>query len=260
MTSREVYPHAPAALVAVEARYPAAAALTAEQEQALKVLVADDFPLSQPLTGFEFTVGVSAGPQASSPRFTNRARTAAVRFGTQSVVVETTQHESFAVLRQLLGVVVAARQEVAPVDGLERLGLRYIDEIRVFDADPIDWSRWINPALLGPSALVGPLGMKMAEVQGVARFTLAGGRDLTLGYGPRQGHAVGDKPLRRFPMPPPSTFFLLDIDSSWTATHEIPRFDPASILELCGELHGPVSTLFEEVITDRLREEVLRRA
>jgi uncharacterized protein (TIGR04255 family) len=198
--------------------------------------------------------------QTAPPRFTNRTRTAAVTFGPQAIVVETTQHESFAALSRLLGVVVAARQTVAPVDGLERLGLRYIDEIRVPESDPVDWTQWVNAALLGPAALAAPLGMDMMEHQAIARFALTEGRGLTIAYGPRQGYAVAPEPLVRSPLPAPSAFFLLDIDSSWTATSGIPEFDPEHILALCEELHGPVNAFFELLITERLREEVLRHA
>lgn len=63
--------------------------------------------------------------------------------------------------------------------------------------------------------------------------------------------------LRR-PLPPPGPLFKLDIDSFWQAADEVPEFDVDLILRQADALHEPVRGVFESVITDRLREEVLR--
>jgi hypothetical protein len=77
------------------------------------------------------TVNFGMGEQqpptpANQPRFTNRSRTVAVTFTQQSVVIETTEHEHFGRLVDLVALTIAARQEVSPVDGLERLAWRTI--------------------------------------------------------------------------------------------------------------------------------------
>jgi uncharacterized protein (TIGR04255 family) len=260
--NREVYPNAPVALVAVEARHTAAPPFTPEQEAELKALIGADFPIAQPVPTLTLNFGVAPTPQALTqpPRFTNRERTVAVTFGPQAVVIETTHHDHFGRLSDLVSLVVGARQKAAPVDGLERLGIRYVDEIRV-PSDPatIDWSEWVEPSLLGPIGVGTRLGFQPGEHQGVATFQLGDDRGLNVRYGPRVGYAVQSGPLVRT-MPPPSPFFLLDIDSFWTATDGIPEFDPSRIVALCIELHAPVNALFEALITERLREEVLRHA
>lgn len=262
--TREVYRNPPAALVAVEVRHTASAALTSDEEARVKALVGDVFPLAQPLQpGLVFSMGFPnpGGPGApqAPPRYTNRERTIAVTFAPQLLLLETTKHESFAALNELLGLVVGARQEVAPVDGLERLGLRYIDEIRVPDPEPIDWSKWVHCSLVGPADVGAELGLSLIEHQALGHFQVSDGHSLNLAYGPRRGHAVADKPLVRT-LPPAGPFFLLDIDSSWTAQGIIPEFDPTFITRLCEELHVPVNALFEALITDNLREQVLRHA
>ncbi len=261
--SREVYPNAPVALVAVEARHTAAPPLTPEQEAQLKALIGTQFPLAQPVPTLQLNIGGGPGPApalAQPPRFTNRERTVAVTFGPQSVVVEATDHDHFASLNNLVSLVVTARQEVAPVDGLERLGIRYVDEIRVpVSGEAIDWSDWVEPSLLGPVEVGVRLGFQPAEHQGLATFLLGSGRGVNVRYGPRVGYAVQSGPLVRT-MPPPSPFFLLDIDGFWAATEEIPEFDPSRIVALCDDLHTPVNALFESLITERLRAKVLRHA
>ncbi len=261
--TREVYPNAPAALVAIEARHTASAPLTAEEEGQIKSLIVEAFPLSQPLPA---TFVVALGPpgpgqtmQQGPPRFTNRERTAAVTFAQQGILVETTKHETFAALNELLALAVNARQKVAPVDGLERLGLRYIDEIRVPDPEPIDWSKWMNNALVGLADVGLSLGFTLADHQAVDRFQISDNQTLTVAYGPRQGHAVADAPLLRT-LPPAGPFFLLDIDSSWIATGIVPEFNAARISALSEQLHEPVNALFEALVTDHFREAVLRHA
>jgi len=54
--------------------------------------------------------------------------------------------------------------------------------------------------------------------------------------------------------------FRLDIDSYWQPSVEVPEFDRDLILDLADTLHKPVREVFERLITDRLREEVLRNA
>jgi uncharacterized protein (TIGR04255 family) len=83
---------------------------------------------------------------------------------------------------------------------------------------------------------------------------------LIVRYGPREGFAVAPGgPLQRA-TPAPGAFFLLDIDSFWVPTGNVPQFTSASVGELCIDLHEPISRLFEHLITERLRSEVLRNA
>jgi uncharacterized protein (TIGR04255 family) len=263
--SREIYPNASVALVAVEARHTVAPQITPEQEARLKELLAPEFPLHQPVPTLSFNIGMmgEAAPSPSAvnpPRFTNRSRTMAATFTQQSMVIETTEHEHFDRLAELIALTVSARQAVSPVDGLERLGLRYIDEIRVpSDVDEIDWSQWVTRSLLGPTDVAQKLSFPTGEHQGLVGYQFNPNRALTLRYGVRLGHAVQSAALVR-KMPPPSPFFLLDIDSFWMATEEIPEFNQDRILSICHELHNPVNDLFEALITERLRVEVLRNA
>lgn len=52
----------------------------------------------------------------------------------------------------------------------------------------------------------------------------------------------------------------MDIDSFWAPSDGFPEFDIEMLLAMCDDLHAPVRSLFERLITDRLRKEVLRHA
>lgn len=265
MSAREVYPNAPVVLVAVEARHPDVALLGPGEQSEVKRLLSSSFPLPQPARNTKVTANAGAPAeviQETVPRFATRDQMTAVTFGAQAMVVETTRHQSFDHLCDLVRIAVEARQKVAPVDGLLRLGLRYVDEIRVPDScgGSAGWAKWVDASLLGPTAAGEQLGLTAEHWQGAVVFGRGDGRQVIIRYGPREGFAVMPSgPLQR-PTPPPGPFFLLDIDSFWFPTGDVPEITGASLVERCADLHEPVSVLFERLITDRLRNEVLRGA
>ena len=115
------------------------------------------------------------------------------------------------------------------------------------------------PTLLGPSHVGNEHDLVLAVSEGLVVFSSQGNRALVLRYGAQSDYVVQSTPELRRPLPPPGPFFKLDIDSFWQAGDEVPEFDPNSILGQADMLHEPVRGVFESVITDRLREEVLRR-
>src|SRR5580698_5461459 len=104
VSDREIYPNAPAVLVAVEARHPDAPELDQGQQSELKRILATTFPLPQPQSAQVITHAPPAEPlvtQQVAPRFATRDLTTAVTFNAQAVVVETTRHRSFEHLAEL---------------------------------------------------------------------------------------------------------------------------------------------------------------
>jgi uncharacterized protein (TIGR04255 family) len=266
--THEVYTNAPAALVVIEVKHSAAEPLDPAQRQRLRKAVIDDLPLSKPLATpqIEFTIGSPGTVQnqvnqaSPAPRFITRDQMTAVTFGAESVVVETTNHRGFATLLNFLQTAIVARIEAAPVEGLTRIGIRYVDEIRVPDAvnDLRDWREWVDTSLLGPVNVVSDLGLVPELWQGLVLFDRGEGKKILVRYGPRDGFAViPGAPLPRI-APPPGPFFLLDTDSMWSPSDEIPSFDVELISLLATDLHDAASELFEKLITSRLRNEVLR--
>jgi len=263
MSDRELYPNASVVLVAFELRHPASGPLSSAAVARAKKVLAPDLPLLRQasLTTIRATSG--APPEISSeqvPKFTSRNLTTAVTFGAESVVVETTAYDRYERLRAIVALALEARESAEPIDGMERLGLRYIDEIRIADTLSVDetWADWVDGSLLGPAPMGSRLGLLAAEWQGLVRFDAGPGRSIVLRYGPREGYAVDPGGDLKRPMADSGPFFLLDIDSFWTPTGEIPEFDSGRILAVVDELHAPVSQLFESLITERLRSEVLR--
>lgn len=266
MIDREIYPNAPLVLFAAEIRHSEGPPLTSGEEAALKRALRPEFPISKSLvvTSFSATVGgPSQMAQRTFPRMMSRDRSTSITFRDAAVVVETTSYVHFEALVAIIDRATSTRQEIAPIDGLERVGIRYIDEVRVPDVgDSLrDWQEWVHPSLLGATVLSGELGLEAGPWQGVAVFVPKdgpSGQGVVLRYGPADGYAVDPSGDLRRPTPPSGPFFLIDIDSYWTPEAQVPAFETAQIHETLMLLHGPVRALFESLITKRLRKEVLR--
>ncbi len=131
--------------------------------------------------------------------------------------------------------------------------------IRPTTDPPVDWADWVNTSILGPVDLSDAVGLAAKQWQGLAVYGPADGRSLVLRYSPGEGQAVvtGQELVRsRFT---PGPFMWIDIDSFWQHESSLPEFDTQALVAKCDELHLPIRTLFEKLITPKLRDEVLRR-
>jgi uncharacterized protein (TIGR04255 family) len=255
--------------MAIEVRHPPCEQLERKQVAQLSEQVGGSLPLPNEVR--EVSVMVQTGPTgqpvqqqtvATFPKWASRDKRTALTIRHDALVIETTAYGSYDRIRELLDTALRARLAVAPPAGVERIGLRYIDEIRV----PAEnggggpaWQEWVNPVLLGPTHVGGDLGLVPAGNEGLAIFSGDNNSALVLRYGAQQDYAVQSTPDLRRPLPPPGPLFKLDIDSFWQAGDEVPEFDPAYVLARADALHEPVRDVFESLISDRLREEVLRR-
>ncbi len=261
MNQSEVYPGAPIALVILEIRHPVASNLTLTDRIAVKEALSEYAPILRNVEVVEASFGVGEPQTQRYPKFVSRDKHLNISFRADAVVIEATKYYGYDWLRKVVDAVLSARIDIAPVDGLERIGMRYVDEIRVAGdvASDIDWERWVSHDLLGPRAVSKGLGMETQMSQGVTMFSMEEeGRSLALRYGALRGRAVESNEDLLRPSLNDGPFFLFDIDSSWASLDRIPEFEPQSILELVDQLHAPVRQLFELLVTNDYREEVLR--
>lgn len=261
MNEHEVYPKAPVVLVALEVRHPIADPLTPAETRAIKKHLTKLFPLELPgqLANLQINpVGGAADVTTERfPRFLNRRKTLSISIRREAVVLEATDYPGWLEFKELIALMLGVRTEVAPVDGIERVGLRYIDEVRVPGEGDVEWADWLHSSLLGPS--LADVGLPLNQWQGVGIYGSQPGQMLLARYGPRVGFATDtNSDLRRARPADGGQFFLLDLDSFWTPDDDVPEFDLDMLLPRCDELHRPIRTLFESMISDRLRDEVLR--
>lgn len=267
---QEVYPNPPIALTACEVRVPPSGLPISDGEIAdIRDRLADVFPVVRSKARQQVTVEVNpsgAEPTVSNDRvlqLTNREQSVVAQIAPESIVLKTADYRGWAKFRPLLSQVLQATSAAAAPGGYHRVGLRYIDEIRLpaGGGQVADWEGYLNDALLAPVSLgqadddLSPKGW-----QTVTQFAAGEQHTVVVRYGPNDGYAVNpDQPPHRPNRAPPGPFFLFDIDSYWETDKTIPAFEPDEVTALCDRLHRPVRALFDAAVTDRLRDEVLRK-
>jgi uncharacterized protein (TIGR04255 family) len=262
------YSSPPLILAVIEIRHPTSGYLTRGDVASLKQSLVKTVPLhkEETVTEIQMMIQPNSSPHANpttktNHRFLTRDRQTSVTFGADFIAIETTDYKSWTELKLLAELAITARQKIAPVDGVERIGIRFIDEIRVPD-DQKDsgWNGWIADSLLPPN--LSDHGLQTLQQQSTVQYGLGdAGETLTLQYGAVDGPAVSvaSTNLVRAVVPRSGPFFLLDTDAGWVPApgESVPELHPSSVLEVADRLHEPVSKLFEELITDKLRNEVL---
>jgi uncharacterized protein (TIGR04255 family) len=272
MNEDDVYPAppitpsvtAPVALVTMEIRHPATDSLTESTSRELKHLLADSLPIERQAQDMSWgMVAPGAAPTPTAERFVryvNRDNTLAASMKSQAIVIETTNYTTFEALRDIAMQVVDARTQVSSLVGVERIGLRYVLEIRVPIGvnGRVEWSNWIAEPLLGPQRLA-PAGLYLTEWQGAAVYREPQpGRSLIVRYGPGFGQALdANYHLRRVTPVQPGPYFLMDIDSFWTPIGSIPEYRRDELLSTYQALYDPARSVFQEMLTNRMKDDLL---
>lgn len=266
-----MFPNAPLAYVTVEVRFPGDVAqpIAPVVQRAFRDSLGEDWVVEQ-ITQSSLAISIQSGMAPAQtgqttkvPRFTNRARTWAVVATASSLVVETTEYRHWPEFQSVLERALVACSGILNPEGVVRVGMRYIDEIRIPTADdfhPIVWSEWLAPSLFAPEMIdMSAEGFQPLTWTGAAQFDTGVDRQLVLRYGPNNGYAVNPAgPLRRHNPPLPGPIFVLDFDSFWQPS-EIPAFSPADLMTTCEELRNPMRTLFDRLIPEKLLDEVFRK-
>lgn len=264
MIEAEVWPNAPLALVAVEARFPGVVTGPPRMpaQRAIRDLLGDGWVLE---SGQEQTVEVAFGPEGVKgqrvaaeqlTRITVRDRTRVVTVRAESLTVEATSYRGYPDFRLLLESAFEAVEQVMQPDGLTRLGMRYIDEIRIPNADaPDPWDHWLDGALLAPRAE----GLRTRGWTSAVEYETGEDRRMVLRYGPAENPVVTPAgPLKRTSPPGSGPLFVFDFDSFWQPSG-IPPFVAAELLEACDELRSPTRRLFDQLISPKLINEIFKK-
>jgi uncharacterized protein (TIGR04255 family) len=264
---REVYPHAPLKLVACEIAYTLAPGVNVEASaQGVYDALGTDYALPgvAPM-GLIIEVPPGGGPPRTTTapegfRFLDRERTRSIVVTSRSMILEASSYTRFEEFAQRVSDAVTAVADVVRIAAAHRIGLRYIDEIPLCVLPEGQWDPYFSDGVLAPLQPVKDVGAP-AEFITTCRYDLGADRQVTLRTGVLGAAVVSaDGPLAiKGPSTPPLA--LIDIDSAWeakTATTPL-KFDAAAIEPLLMALHAPVRALFENSITDDLRNHVLRQ-
>lgn len=262
---REIFPNPPLEYVAAEIRFPYAPRLHQQDvRDAILIEMEDLFPILRPQSQVTMT-GVVGGPVSQQldqvQRAFNRTSTAAMGLTTNTLTVDTTSYKEFTPFRDIVRRCLLALDKHAAPAAIERVGLRYVNEIRVPDLveDVRDWHGWIADGLVAAATAIPD--HRAAVMQGIVQYETIDNRNLTLRFlSGRAGSVIGSEPLKRRHPAVDGPFFVLDLDSFWQpGTDASPDWSVDTVMEAIELLHAPIGSAFQAMITDKLREAVLRR-
>lgn len=264
----EIYPNAPLALVVVEIRFANSSgdrALSMSLQRSIRDALGEGWIIENSNVQ---TLNLSLGPsgpasQFGTPttmnRFTVRDRTTAIALTDGTLTVETTNYGHYPKFRETLEKAITTISDFLQPDGVTRIGMRYIDEIRIpeiAETNLSDWGKWIHQSLDAPcSKEMTNAGLNPSGWEGAALYDTGSNQRLVIRYGTRSGFVVNPiGPLKRPHPPLPGPLFFFDFDSYWEP-EGIPEFANSDVLKRCDLLRDPIRFLFDLLTTDDLLEE-----
>lgn len=263
----ETYPNAPVRRVVLEVRVPdgnETRLLQLPMQRTLRDRLGSDWVIES-VHQANFALGMGPmGPMQESvrttviPCFLVRDRTVGLTISDDSLTLEVTKYEGYEAFRELAESVMAAVGDIVAPEGIARVGLRYIDELREMEITrdrPSEWKRWVDPSLLGPClTTMESEGYRSAGWIGMVQYNIGANRQMQFRFGPRPGPIpYPDGPIRRPKAPDRGPWFLMDFDAGWEP-ETIPEFDIGTVLTTCDELRAPIMKLFELLTTPELKE------
>lgn len=256
---RSPYASAPLRFVAFEVQFGFVPALATEENRAaIYQQLHERYPLADAqMAPLRLPLIAAGGPPpapGSDLVMTNRDRTQSITIGATAFTLQAT---TFTDSDELLASIDEGLRALGSIDvpAVRRVGLRFVDEIRIPGIDRADrWEPYLSADILGPVRFGSTFDVQSAETQLMLR--LAEDVQGVVRFGPRIGFAVDPRGrLKLSEVDPGGQFFLLDIDAAWQPPVDtlvpLVREEIASIY---WRLDEPSHLLFESAITDRARE------
>lgn len=238
-----LYETNPLKLVLAQLRFPPL--LGFESPAALEPVqqaLADEYPLLQEEQQIALAInseGIAATPQNKVWRFRTLDGSRSIVLGRDFVGLETTSYATFGEFSEQVRYVLTALGALkTPPKVFQRLGLRYLNELRHEDAaNPREWKPFLNEELLG---IVGGDLLGDTVMQAIQELRLDDdGVMLIVRHGYLGPEVTDNQP-----------FYLIDLDCFSEATGEV---DVDQILKRLSEYHNRVHNLFELSLTDEMR-------
>jgi uncharacterized protein (TIGR04255 family) len=258
--NREVFVHAPLAIVTAEVQLNYEPRINDEATRAkFSEEIRSLLPVLERQSVNSFTLQNNEVLQSESIQqlratSLDKSTTATLHQTSLSVSMDGRTYSGFSSFTPVFDAAVAALEKTLDSVVVKRVGLRYIDEIRV-EAPPghtEGWSPWINDALLAP---VKAYEDSNAEVlRGNVIYNPGENRKVIFNWGEFIGSSVvgPDVPFHNAAIAP-SKLFLLDVDSAWEPTDFV-LLDREEINKIVDKLHDPIGEIFQWSITEKARE------
>ena len=245
--AREVFTNAPLAFVVCEIRFPQAPRLVHDDSfVALTDAFADELPIPE-------EERTEDGSERRF-RFLDKRRMLAIVVGRNALSIETTGYREWSHFKPIVLKASRVLAATARITGVERVGLRYINEIRVPAkiSEVSDWRGWITDDVLSPLGAIS--GYSAESFQTITRLR-QGTNHLNVVCAALIGTGVvADQPLRRRVPPESGPFFVVDTDSYCdTPGERMLDFAVDTLDTVLEDLHAPLQDLFHRAVTNDSR-------
>jgi uncharacterized protein (TIGR04255 family) len=259
----EAFPSSPLALVAAEVRFNDSARLRQQATvDAISIALEHAFPVQDQFNQAEAEaeVRLGAGPQVSQTSgrtFKNSTSTAVATLSSGRLSLETTSYSNFVEFRELMLLCCRSVGDAGVTPALQRVGLRYIDEIRVPDAavqDARRWDRWIDSRLVG-HLTIGPQSAQVQQAEGVVAYRLPeSGLNIRFAALPR-GAVISPAALVRHEFNADQPLFVLDFDGYQEfGGPDVTLMSVEVIARTLDAVHAPTGEAFQSSITEEARQ------
>lgn len=238
-------PRSPLTLVAFQVRHETSPDVSdAENALTLHTEVKSEYPVLEEQVGQSLTVVPGAAGIQTTAGAPSRGWRMRTDDGTWSAVtlpeffsIETTRYDDWDDFRARIERFARAIHKATPISVEQRVGLRFIDQLRHPDVQaPRDWREWIAPTLLGP-----------LSDDAVADHVLSTQHAFELGIGDGRSAAVRHGCL--FDSAAKSWIYVLDYDCS---IQRASRFSVDELLSVAENLHTLSLQLFQGSLTEKL--------
>lgn len=258
---REVFPNSPLALVAAEVRFTDAPRLRQpETLDAIAVAVESSLPVhTQVEGGFNIQI-VNGQPQmqvVTGRLMKNVESTSAMSVFPDRLLFETTAYTEYATFKETVIGCAKAVVDAGVTLAVLRVGLRYLDEIRVPDpkvTDARQWGEWIDRRLVDHLQL-GPDTAPVIRAEGAISYDLGDRKGLNFRFAALQsGAVVVTNNLVRKPFADDEPCFVLDFDGYQDFTgSQATLLNTGVVAGSLDAVHGPAGETFQNAITDQAR-------
>lgn len=258
--NREAFSRPPVVLVTAQVLFTDSPRLRQQQNlDAIAIALESRLPFAEQVTGMGAENPGPGLPPRMAPRtgmvLRNADNTESLTLTSSSLTFETTAYRDFDHFKT--GLLTGCRALVAAGvrPALRRIGLRYINEIRV--PEPVnnvrDWAPWIYPGVLGLVSVSADT-VPVRAIQGAVAFDLGNGGGLNAGYAAlNDGTVVNPQFLVRAPFPAgPSFVFDLDGYCEFGLDVNV-QLDEAVVADILSPVHGHIGAAFQRSITDKAR-------
>lgn len=243
----------PIALAVAQMRFPAILAINSDENLIARYQekIRSNYPHFATGQQIEFLFGpqgITQQPaQTKSWKLTDKQRRWTITVTTNSITLETQRYTSISEFARRMAEAVSAAKETFEIEVQERMGLRYVNEIRHPDVSkPSDWRKLMNSAFIGPLSddwIADSIASTIQELR--LNFSDA---SLVVRHGATQGTTVAPEPGTTAPE---GEFYLLDFDAFHEEEKEL---DADELTESMKRYNRSIYSLFRWGMSDQLFE------